>query len=539
MGAMMRAEIEDWVLAKLRKMSAAVREASASPARLLTDQDRLDIEAEIHVSSQLTSGYGFMLFAACGIAALGLLQSSVAVVIGAMLISPLMGPILSMGIALARVEPREFKRAATTLAIGALLSVLASTLIVWVSPLKDVTPEILARTRPTLMDLAVALLSGFVGAYLSINRKLGAIAGVAIATALMPPLAVIGYGLATSSWAFAGGALLLFLTNVVAILGSVFGVARRYGFAPKLRRGPAWEVFALFAVTILLCVPLALSLQNIVLEARETNRVRGAIERAFKGASPHINDLSVVTDRGKAADVQCVVVTQKYVPGAAAEIAKALMPGARISVEQVVTASGAPRQELAASALGNRPTAGLSAADLSPDQRLRLMLGGAGQIAGLQKDGANLNVNYVLNGTPSLADYQAAEQAARRFLPDTHIRIIPPLTDLPDILFPYGSTRLDAAAQARIEKVSWALERWGMRSVRAEGFATAGRKGPRAADDKLAARRAQVVADALKALGNVSVQQTSQVVDGRPRAAPNALAVRLSVAPNPSADRQP
>jgi len=517
----------------------AVGAAVASPAHLLSDQDRLDIEAGIHGSGQLTSSYGFLLFAACGIAALGLLQSSVAVVIGAMLISPLMGPILSMGMALARVEPREFRRAAITLAIGAFLSVLASTLIVWASPLKDVTPEILARTRPTLLDLAVALLSGFIGAYLSINGKLGSIAGVAIATALMPPLAVVGYGLATGSWAIAGGALLLFLTNVVAILGAVVGVARRYGFAPARRRGAAWEVYALFAMTVLLCIPLALSLRNIVLEARETNHVRGAIERTFKGAGPHITDLSVVTNRGRAKDVQCVVVTRKYVPGAAEEIAKALNHGARVSIEQVVTATGAPRPQLAVSALGARPAPASSAVDTSPDQRLRLMLGGAGQVAGIEQSAAGVTVNYILNGTPQLTDYWAAEHAAQRFLPETRVQIVPPLTALPEIRFAYGSSRLDAAAQMTLEAVAWALERWGVRSVRVEGFASASRNAPRPADYRFAAKRAATVADALNALGNISVSQTASVLAGRPRDKLTDLVVRISMEPDPTPNRNP
>ena len=256
-GASLKARAAEVTL-MLKTMRDVVTSALKSPARLLSDGDRSVIEAEVHDAGRLTNAYSFMLFSACGIAALGLLQSSAPVIIGAMLISPLMGPIVSMGVALARVDPRRFRTAALALVIGALLSVLASTLIVWASPLKDVTPEILARTQPTLLDLVVALLSGFVGAYLSINRKGGAIAGVAIATSLMPPLAVVGYGLATAAWDIAGGALLLFLTNVVAILVSVFGVARRYGFRSIERQGATWETPALVAVMVALCIPLAL-----------------------------------------------------------------------------------------------------------------------------------------------------------------------------------------------------------------------------------------------------------------------------------------
>lgn len=519
-----------------RDFRGLLLKALHSPAHLLGEQDRVAIEGEIHDGARLTSGYGFLLFSACGIAALGLLQSSVAVVIGAMLISPLMGPILSMGMSLARVEPREFQRAAITLAVGAGLSILASTLIVWASPLKDITSEILARTRPTLLDLVVALLSGFVGAYLTVNRKGGSIAGVAIATALMPPLAVVGYGLATASWPIAGGALLLFLTNVVAILGSVFGVARRYGFRPAQRHGAAWEVYALFAVTVILCVPLALSLRNIVVEARETNRVRSAIERAFADAGPHITDLAVAVDRGKVRTVNCVVVTRRYVSGASASVARALQPGAQVSIEQIVIAGGDKRSVLATNSLGSRPA--LPGSETSPEQRLRMMLSSAGEVAGIDQSPTGLAVKLVLKGAPSLGDYRAVEQAAQRFLPDTSVAIIPPLMPLPEVVFARGSSTIDTVARQDLATISWALQRWGVKAVRAEGRASPGRLGPRPMDLKMAARRSAAVAQVLASSGLVSVTQSTFVPD---RALPDErpfLVVRLSLeaATSPPAD---
>ncbi len=206
-----------WAEALLDKLPAGLRARARTfygpvltrwkhyrPALTHSPEARREVERDIHDGARISGGYFLLLFTSCGIAALGLLQSSAAVVIGAMLISPLMGPILSMGLALARLEPRAFRNAAQTLAFGAVVSVLASALIVWASPLKDATPEILARTRPTLLDLAIAALSGVVAAYVTITRRGAVIAGVAIATALMPPLAVVGYGLATGSGRIAG-----------------------------------------------------------------------------------------------------------------------------------------------------------------------------------------------------------------------------------------------------------------------------------------------------------------------------------------------
>lgn len=493
----------------LKTVRDVATSALKSPARLLSDGDRSVIEAEVHDAGRLTNAYSFMLFSACGIAALGLLQSSAPVIIGAMLISPLMGPIVSMGVALARVDPRRFKTAALTLVIGTLLSILAATLIVWVSPLKDVTPEILARTRPTLLDLVVALLSGFVGAYLSINRKGGAIAGVAIATSLMPPLAVVGYGLATAAWDIAGGALLLFLTNVVAILVSVFGVARRYGFRSIERQGATWETPALVAVMVALCIPLALSLQGIVVEARETNWARGAINQVFADTSPHITELKVQAQDDGAALVQAVVVTRKYIPGAEAQIAGQLKSGAKVEIEQILTAKGAA--DLGAGALAGRLTTTPLAPNASPEQRLRAMLSPIGEAQTVEKRGPGLAVTFTMNTPGGLSEYRALEQAAQRFLPQTPVELIPPLAPLPEVKFAYGSTSLSPEAAASVDAIAWALNRWGASTAKVEGAASPNPRGRRPADIRLAQARASVVADRLRAQGIKDITLTTQV----------------------------
>lgn len=512
----------------ISQMVDAIREAAAPPARRLTDSERSVAAAEIYDAGRLTPAYSFMLFSACGIAALGLLQSSVAVIIGAMLISPLMGPIMAMGMALARLDTRAFRAAAATLVIGAALSIAASILIVWISPLKDATPEILSRTRPTLLDLIVALLSGFVGAYLTINRKGGAIAGVAIATALMPPLAVVGYGLATANWQIAGGAMLLFLTNVVSILGAVYGVARRYGFRPQAREGRAWETWALLGVMVALCVPLAVSLRSMVIEARETVRVRSEIIQAFEGGSPHVAELVVETSRGGASAVQAVVITRKYVPDARAQVARQLKAGAQVEIEQIVTATGVPPATSSGGALANRvtPTSGPA----GPEHKLRSMLSGVGHVEAVRREGEALEASVVLNGSPGLPDYRAAEQAAQRFLPETPVRLVPPLTPLPAVPFAYGTSALDAEGRRSAETIAWALNRWGLKSAKVEGLATPGRRGPRAADQRVAKARGDAVASVLRERGiDVSVSASvPTVVDGDPAA---YLAARVSAAP--------
>ena len=184
--------------------------------------------------------YAFMIMMSAGIAVLGLLLSSPAVVIGAMLISPLMSPILGLGFSLTLFDFAEMRRSLTALAIGSALAVLFTALIVLASPLKAPTAEILARTRPNLFDLLVALFAALAGTFAIIRGRGETITGVAIATALMPPLAVVGYGLATWNMPVLAGSFALFVTNFVTIALSATIMARFYGFGHRLSSQQGW-----------------------------------------------------------------------------------------------------------------------------------------------------------------------------------------------------------------------------------------------------------------------------------------------------------
>ncbi|MBO7941695.1 DUF389 domain-containing protein, partial [Streptomyces sp. S9] len=163
---------------------------------LIEGIDRAAVLEHVRDAGGLGPRYAFMIVMSCGIATLGLLQNSVAVIIGAMLISPLMGPIIELGMGLATFDLRTIRGSLAALAAGVAAALLIAVAIVIVSPLQEPTAEILARTQPTLFDLLVAVFSGLAGAYATVTRKGETIVGVAIATALMPPLAVVGYGVA-------------------------------------------------------------------------------------------------------------------------------------------------------------------------------------------------------------------------------------------------------------------------------------------------------------------------------------------------------
>lgn len=486
----------------------------------MSEEDRRAVTTEIGTDAGVSGTYYVLIVCACGVATLGLLQSSAAVVIGAMLISPLMGPILGMGLSLATVDAGAFRRAGVTLAIGALLAVFASAVIVWASPLNDATPEILARTRPTLLDLAVAILSGVVAAYVTITRKGGIIAGVAIATALMPPLAVTGYGLATGSPAIAGGAFLLFMTNVVAILGCVFVMARLFGFKPDHKIRVRWQELGLAATILVFALPLGFSLRDIAVEARQTHRARSAIEHLFTDGKSRIDDLRISVEDGALKSVKAVVITAAFVPDVGGKVSAALDGAPEVDIQQILTAQGKREEETAGGALGNRALAEASAAP-SAEQHLRTLLGDVATIEGVRRDGQNLTAMVRLNGKAGLADYLALEAATDRLSPNVDVHLVPPLAPLPAIPFAEGRSTLDAAAERAITATAWALARWGVTEVAVEGFASPSRKGPSAADRRVAMARGQAVADRLTAQGIGVAEITSIVPAGSEMAASN------------------
>ncbi len=197
---------------------------------------------QIYESADITSpSYVLDLVFSAGIATLGLVLNSPAVVIGAMLISPLMGPILASGLAFAASDIYLGVKSFFTLVGSILASVTFSAVLVWLLPFQSPTSEILARTQPNLLDLGVAVFSGLAGSFVMARSLSGgaasALPGVAIAVALMPPLCTVGFGVGSGlNWQIMSGAGLLFLTNLLAIAGSAFLVFYLVGMdAPEVR----------------------------------------------------------------------------------------------------------------------------------------------------------------------------------------------------------------------------------------------------------------------------------------------------------------
>lgn len=199
---------------------------------------RSDLEKEQVIIEEITRGVSFrganlwVLIVAIFIASLGLNVNSTAVIIGAMLISPLMGPIIGMGLAVGINDLDLLKRALKNFSCATLISVLTAMLYFLISPLEEAQSELLARTTPTIYDVLIAFFGGAAGIIALSTRGRGGnvIPGVAIATALMPPLCTAGYGLATWQLSFFFGAFYLFFINTVFISLSTFVGVRLMGF---------------------------------------------------------------------------------------------------------------------------------------------------------------------------------------------------------------------------------------------------------------------------------------------------------------------
>ncbi|MBN1954479.1 MAG: DUF389 domain-containing protein [Anaerolineae bacterium] len=247
-----------------------------------------DVVRELDEDAWIDRDYVLLVLLSCIIASLGLVLDSGPVIIGAMLIAPLMSPILAAALAMVRGDLKRLGRALLSLLLGVALAVGLSAALGWVAATSgagftvELSAEILSRTRPTLFDLVVALAGGMAAAYALAQPHLSAtLPGVAIATALMPPVCVIGLGISQGRPDVSGGALLLFLSSLAAILFASAVVFAGVGFGPLLiaqrRVVVSWALLFATVLLLLVIVPLALFMVEIVRDSAEDQAIRAAL----------------------------------------------------------------------------------------------------------------------------------------------------------------------------------------------------------------------------------------------------------------------
>ncbi len=182
------------------------------------EQEDFNIFDVLYQGAQPTAEYYILTILSCIIATIGLIQNSTAIIIGAMIVAPLMTPILAFSLGVVWGELRLIKISSFAILKGVVWPIIISALITYLTPITTFSTEIMSRTVPSFFDIIVAIASGFVGAYGYANKKISnTIIGIAIAVALMPPLCTIGIGLGKGHMAVAYGATLLFIINLISI----------------------------------------------------------------------------------------------------------------------------------------------------------------------------------------------------------------------------------------------------------------------------------------------------------------------------------
>jgi len=423
------------------------------------DVDHDGVLRQIAEEAGWSGRYAFLIVISAAISLLGLLMPSVAVLIGAMLLSPLMMPIIGLGFGVATVDFHEIRRAATALIAGAVIAVAMSVVLVLLSPVQTITSEIAGRTQPTLFDLLVALLSAIAGGYALIRGRGGTVVGVAIAIALMPPLVVVGFGIATWDWVVFSGALLLFLTNAITIALTAALVARCYGFGSHLSPHHTGWQFVLFAVAIgILSIPLAAGLRRIAFEAVAQRQVRDALGADFPEGA-RLSQIEI-DDSVHPVRVRAVMLTPRIEPQAdrvlAADLRQRLGRSVDVHVDQVhispetgaVEAAQIARagngEALVAARARDRAIAdvaliaGVSATTVDVDETDRTIRATAAPLPGL-----------------SITGYRSLEQRAEAAVADWHTILSPP----GDVALPDVTIRAGVIDNASLDEAAWVSAR--------------------------------------------------------------------------------
>lgn len=250
-----------------------------------------DLFVELRKSAQTTSAYMTLMVLSTLLATFGLMANSTSVVIGAMILAPLMAPIISLSMGLARGEGQLTTVSLRTLVAGLLLALFSAMIATWLVDIRFITPEIAGRLNPTLLDLGVAVVSGIAGAYAYSKAEVAkTLAGVAIAVALVPPLAVTGIGLGWMDWSVIYGSFLLFITNLVGIAAAAAVTFWVLGFTSFEKARKGFSASTLFVG--LIAIPLAFAFLQMSEKSSLTRQLEG-LQLNLSGIEVHIENVDV------------------------------------------------------------------------------------------------------------------------------------------------------------------------------------------------------------------------------------------------------
>ena len=240
-----------------------------------TTEEFQELFKVLRENSKISSVYVVMMILSTLIATFGLFGDSSPVIIGAMILAPIISPIVSFAMGMVRYDKNMLNQGIITILIGTGVCLLFSAGVSLIIPIKIITSEIDARLSPTLLDMGIAVASGIAAAYAHAKEGIAkSLAGVAIAVALVPPLAVAGIGIGWWDWAVFSGAFLLYLTNLAGIIMFAGITFLFLGFAP-FRRARIGLIYTLILIGMVM-VPLSLSFNRIKKEANITRQLEGS-----------------------------------------------------------------------------------------------------------------------------------------------------------------------------------------------------------------------------------------------------------------------
>lgn len=320
--------------------------------------NRESVIKNIYEDVEISAGYFLFLSLANLIALCGLIVNSAPVIIGAMLISPLMEPILSVGFAFLTGNRTIWRMALKKIILSLVVTLAVAAFATWLSPLQETTSEILSRTRPNLYDLIIAMLAGIAGAVAICTKKnfLTIIPGVAIATAVIPPLSVAGFGIGTGSLPIFLGGFFLFFTNFVAIIFATCAVLFYFGFTPtvdsylggsSLRK----RILYLASVLFVISIPLIYTLHESIALLRLQKQVQTALKQEFdREGVTRLSSFSQKKGKDGKLQVDATISTTKYLSEkeiglAEKQIIKNLKQDVNFRLEQIKVQPGGLRDE--------------------------------------------------------------------------------------------------------------------------------------------------------------------------------------------------
>ena len=259
-----------------KRLTDFIREVANIDTYIDTDAAERSIRSNIYFKGP----NAWILAVAIIIASVGLNVNSIPVIIGAMLISPLMGPIFGLGLGLGINDINLMKQAGKNLLVMVSISIAVSVIYFAITPLSLSNPtELLARTRPTIFDVMIALFGGFAGIFEQCRKEKGTVfSGVAIATALMPPLCTAGYGLATGNLASFLGALYLFCINCLFITMATYFLVKYFRFKKTEYADQGFGLKTQRITTFLIIVFLIPSIWSAVILVKQNNFEQKAID---------------------------------------------------------------------------------------------------------------------------------------------------------------------------------------------------------------------------------------------------------------------